>query len=179
MGIFSWLLGGKPPSPAERADRLATLYESFGPRDRAQAYSTYLLGLAYVLKELRDYQDARMHSALIFILKGEFIPDHLVPHVKKKIQKYIDASHQLKDTGDQFNRILANGLNLISLFFEGGYEISVTPQMTRVFNAISVHDKDTFSAMYNELHFLVDRLSFNEELSIAYSSGVPLLYTPH
>ena len=64
MGIFSWLFGKKQAPYADTASGLATLYESFGPRDRAQTYTVYLLGLAYALKELDSHPDEKMKAAL-------------------------------------------------------------------------------------------------------------------
>lgn len=178
MGIFSWLFGKKQAPYADTASGLATLYESFGPRDRAQTYTVYLLGLAYALKELDSHPDEKMKAALGCIYQGEFLSDELVPHIQEKIKRYAHASSALQSTGEQFNRLLALGLNFMILIFEGGHDIAVTPQVTRAFNALSIRDEDAFGAMYSELHMTAHRFGLSSELSRAFSIGIPALYIP-
>ncbi len=178
MGIFSWLFGKKQKPYSDTASGLATLYESFGPRDRAQTYSVYLLGLAYVLKELESHPDEKLKTALGCIYQGEFLPDELVPHIQEKIKRYAHASSALQATGQQFNRLLALGLNFMILIFEGAHDIAVTPHVTRAFNALSIRDEDAFGNMYSELHMTADRFGLSTELSRAFAIGIPALYTP-
>jgi hypothetical protein len=174
MGLIgNFFKGVATQSSVKDGERVAAVYECFGPEERIQARVAAALALAFIIEDGKTQPDSSLELVLKSLFENHYPVGCEVGLLSQFNLRLMQLQKEAHASRSPVNQLIAGGLPAWITSIRATYTVEVLPYARRVWSVLDRVDMAEVLFQTGEISFRMNGNSFGETLDRVGSTNTP------